>query len=54
MEEGLFDNPTGIIFKKYYILYDVFSKENLSFFLVLFLLKSARLWPHLYLVKMLK
>jgi len=32
MKVGCLHNPTGIIFVSNYILYDVFSKENLSFF----------------------
>lgn len=32
MEVGCLHNPMGIIFAYNYILYDVFSKENLSFF----------------------
>lgn len=43
MEEGFFSDPTGMIFKKYYILYDVFSKENLSIFLAFFWIRKGKI-----------
>jgi len=43
MEGGFFSDPTGIISRKYYILYDVFSKENLSFFLAFFWVRKWKI-----------